>query len=146
MSEAHIYIYILNIKSILGSFSNIAKNCHLSSSRWPFHAQDLLYPFEVFALSQLVKIALVEKLFMLVTQLVADVADDLRISFGKPLDVAQIVIALSGIEAFQLIPHHRRDIMHRKLLACDAEVFYPCVGVASGAAEATYASVVLAIV
>lgn len=78
---------------------------------------------------------------MLVTQLVADVADDLRISIGEPLDVVQIVVALSGIEAFQLVPHHRRDVMHRKLLACDAEVFYPRVGVgvgvgvASGAAE-----------
>ena len=81
---------------------------------------------------------------MLVTQLVADVADDLRISFGEPLNVVQIVVALSGIEAFQLVPHHRRDVMHRKLLACDAEVFYPRVGVTSGAAEAACAGVMLA--
>lgn len=80
---------------------------------------------------------------MLVLQLVADVADDLRISIGEPLDVVQIIVALSGIEAFQLVPHHRWDVMHRKLLACDAEVFYPRVGLVPGAAEATCAGSML---
>ena len=73
---------------------------------------------------------------MLIIKLIPDVVDGLCMISHEPFDVFHVVVALSVIEGFELVPHHRGDVIHRNLSSRDTEVFHP--GTASGAAEAAW--------